>query len=316
MHVAKSDLDVIAIAGLTALVTGLYLLVAAAALLIRTTPRWWRLLSVALVVLVLQFILSSPSPSIRPTCPQFRWARRPRADSGLAVQNVTLTASDGVHLAAWYISSYNGAAVVLLHGAGSTRTSVLGQASVLARHAYGVLMVDARGHGQSGGDAQDNGWWGNNDTSSAVSWLEARPDVVGGKIAVVGMSMGGEEAIGAAGANPRIRAVVTDGALWRGAMDDGWLPHSFSGYVERASLQRANSADRPAELPRPTPPSLASSLRARGTRPVLLIAGKPELKGNRFLRERVAHQRRVVGTARYRTHPGPGETSGRRGRHT
>ena len=205
------------------------------------------------------------------------------ADRGFAYQNVTLTTSDGVHLAAWYIPSQNGAAVVLLHGAGSTRTSVLGQASVLARHGYGVLLVDARGHGQSGGYAQDNGWWGNSDTSSAVSWLKTRPDVVGGKIAVVGISMGGEEAIGAAGADPRIRAVVTDGALWRGAMDDGWLPHSFTGYVERASLS-VQTALTELLTSAPTPPSLASSLRAAAPRPVLLIAAKPELQGDRLLR--------------------------------
>ena len=285
MHVAKSDLDVLAIAALVALVTGLYLLVAAAALLIRTTPGWWRLLSVVVVVLVLQFILEPFSIAIYSTnLPIIPLGSATPADRGLVYQNVTLTASDGVHLAAWYIPSHNGAAVVLLHGAGSTRTSVLGQASVLARHGYGILMVDARGHGQSGGDAQDNGWWGNNDTSSAVSWLEARPDVVGGKIAVVGMSMGGEEAIGAAGADPRIRAVVTDGALWRGAMDDGWLPHSFSGHVERASLS-VQTAVTGLLSSAPTPPSLASSLRATAPRPVLLIAAKPELNGDRLLRK-------------------------------
>jgi pimeloyl-ACP methyl ester carboxylesterase len=182
------------------------------------------------------------------------------------------------------LRSRNGAAVVLLHGAGSTRTSVLDQASVLARHGYGVLLVDARGHGQSAGNAQDNGWWGNSDTSSAVTWLEARPDVVGGKIGVVGISMGGEEAIGAAGADPRIRAVVTEGAIWRGAMDDGWLPHSFTGYVDRASLS-VQTAVTSLLTSAPTPPSLTSSLKATAPRPVLLIAGKPELQGDQRLRD-------------------------------
>ncbi len=284
MHVAKSDLDVIAIAGLVALVAGLYLLVAASWLLIRTTSGWWRLIAIAAVVLVLQFVLEPFSIAIYATnLPSTPLGSATPADRGFAYQNVTLTTAGGVHLAAWYIPSHNGAAIVLLHGAGSTRTSVLGQASVLARHGYGVLLVDARGHGKSGGYAQDNGWWGNSDTASAVSWVETRPDVVGSKIAVVGISMGGEEAIGAAGADPRIRAVVTDGALWRGAMDDGWLPHSFTGYVERASLS-VQTALTELLTSAPTPPSLASSLRAAAPRPVLLIAAKPELQGDRLLR--------------------------------
>ena len=54
-------------------------------------------------------------------------------------------------LAGWYAPSRNGAAVVLLHGAGSTRSNVLDEAVVLAEHGYGVLMLDARGHGESAG---------------------------------------------------------------------------------------------------------------------------------------------------------------------
>ena len=284
MHVAKSDLGLIAVAGLVALIAGLYLFVAATVLLIRTTPGWWRVLSVALVLLVLQFVLEPFSIAIYgANAPAFPLDSATPASRGLPYQNVTLATSDGVHLAAWYVPSHNGAAVVVLHGAGSTRTSVLGQAAVLGRHGYGVLMVDARGHGQSGGDAQENGWWGNSDISSAVGWLETRSDVVDGKVAVLGMSMGGEEAIGAAGADPRIRAVVTDGALWRGAMDDGWLPHSFSGYVERASLS-VQTALTGLLTSAPTPPSLASSLRATAPRPVLLIASKAEIQGDRILR--------------------------------
>jgi len=116
-----------------------------------------------------------------------------------------------------------------------------------------------------------------------VTWLDARRDVVGGRVGVVGISMGGEEAIGAAGADPRIRAVVTEGALWRGAMDDGWLPHSFTGYVDRVALS-VQTALTGLLTSAPTPPSLTSSLRSTAPRPVLLVAGKPELQGDRLLR--------------------------------
>jgi dipeptidyl aminopeptidase/acylaminoacyl peptidase len=116
---------------------------------------------------------------------------------------VALRTADGVRLSAWYVPPRNGAAVVLLPGAGSTRTAVLGQAAVLARHGYGALLVDSRGHGRSGGHAMDFGWWGGRDITAAVSYLTRQPGVQPGKIAVLGLSMGGEQAIAALATQPR-----------------------------------------------------------------------------------------------------------------
>ena len=121
---------------------------------------------------------------------------------GLGYQDVAFRTVDGVRLSAWYIPPRNGAAVVLLSGAGSTRSAVLGQAAVLARHGYGALLVDTRGHGRSGGHAMDFGWWGNRDLAGAVSFLDRQSGVRADKIAVLGESMGGEQALAAAGPIP------------------------------------------------------------------------------------------------------------------
>ena len=134
------------------------------------------------------------------------------ASKGLSYEAVTVTTPDGVRLAGWYLSSTNRAAVVLLHGAGSTRSNVLDEAAVLARHGFGVLMIDARGHGDSAGRAMDFGWHGDADIAAATGYLAERPDVDPERIGVVGMSMGGEEAVGATSTNDRIRAVVAEGA--------------------------------------------------------------------------------------------------------
>ncbi len=77
------------------------------------------------------------------------------ADLGLDHENVTLTTVDGVDLAAWYVPSTSSAAVVMMHGAGSTRSDVLDQAAVLHRNGFGTLLIDARGHGDSNGTAMD-----------------------------------------------------------------------------------------------------------------------------------------------------------------
>jgi dienelactone hydrolase len=104
---------------------------------------------------------------------------------------------------------------------------VLDQAVVLARHGYGVLLFDARGLGRSGGRAMDVGWYGDRDVSAAVDYLRGRPDVDPGRIGAVGLSMGGEEAIGAMAADSRIRAVVAEGATNRVADDWRWLPDEY-----------------------------------------------------------------------------------------
>jgi uncharacterized protein len=159
-------------------------------------------------------------------------------------------------LPAWYVPPHNGAAVVLLPGAGSTRTAVLGQAAVLARHGYGALLVGTRGHGLSGGHAMDFGWWGGRDIAAAVSFLARQPGVRSGQIAVLGESMGGEQALAAAGSDPRIRAVVAEGAEGQQYGDHGWRPHDITGVVDRgmewvqyAAAGLLSGAPRPMSIP-------------------------------------------------------------------
>ena len=130
----------------------------------------------------------------------------------------------------------------------------------------------------------DFGWWGNRDIDGAVTWLAARSDVTAGRIGVVGLSMGGEEAIGAAATDTRIRAVVTEGAVWRGSMDTGWLATDLDGYIQRAMLAIQTAITR-LLTSAPQPISLHRAIQAINPRPLLLIAGRSELRGDRYLRD-------------------------------
>ncbi len=285
LHVVKSDVTVAAAAALAVLAAGLLLTGLAVHRLWRATARWWRLLGLPLAFVLVEFVLIPFTAAIYATnVPASELANTTPADHGLTYQDVTLTTGDGVRLAAWYIPSRNGAALVALHGAGSTRSGVLDQAAVIARHGYGVLLLDARGHGRSAGTAMDNGWWGDQDIAAAVRWLQLRPDVRDRRIGALGLSMGGEEAIGAAAHNRGLHAVVAEGALWRGAMDTAWLPTDLEGYIERGMLavQTAVSAVL-TDAPRPI--SLERALIEAAPTPVLLIAGQPELRGDRYLRD-------------------------------
>ncbi len=285
MHLVKSDVDAVALAGIGSLGSGLVLFALGVVRLWRATPGWWRVAALPIALVVVEFVLIPCTAAIYATnLPATALGNVTPAARGFAYLDVTLTTVDHVRLSAWYIPSRNGAAIVLLHGSGSTRTSVLDQATVIARHGYGVLLVDARGHGRSRGIGMDFGWWGDRDTLAAVTWLEARPDVAGGRVGAVGMSMGGEEALGAAAADPRIRVVVTEGALGRGSMDSAWLPNTPQGYIERGMLT-VQTAVTGLLTSAPEPASLRRAVVAIAPRPVLLIAGRPELRGDRQLRD-------------------------------
>jgi dienelactone hydrolase len=117
----------------------------------------------------------------------------------------------------------------------------------------------------------DFGWYGERDVSAAVDWLRQRADVRPDRIAVLGLSMGGEEAIGAAGADGRIRAVVAEGATGRTAADKaGWLPHGVLGSIQRG-LDRVTFGLAGVLSGAPEPVTLTSSARRASPRPILLI---------------------------------------------
>jgi len=277
-HLGKTGLDAAAVAAAIVLVTGIVLLVWGATTLIRAIPGWWRLLAVPAAIALLWFVLfplamagiaanRAPAPLGSAT----------PATYGLAYQNVGVRTTDGVRLSGWYIPPRNGAALVVLPGSGSNRSAVLGQAAVLARHGYGVLLADPRGQGLSGGHAMDFGWWGDQDIAAAVSFLGRQPGVQAGKIAVLGESMGGEQALAAAGADPRIRAVVAEGATGQQLADRGWLPQGIDGVLQRGmEWVQYTAAGLLSGAPRPM--SIPDSLRAAAPRPALIIAAaaKPD----------------------------------------
>lgn len=191
----------------------------------------------------------------------------------VAPRDVSFRTADGATVSAWYLPGRNGAAVVLRHGAGSTRCSVRAHAAVLARHGYGVLMTDARGHGASGGRAMDFGWYGETDIAAAVAYLRRQPGVDPGRVGAVGLSMGGEEAIGALGTATGPAAVVAEGVTGRVAGDKAWLPGVY-GWRGTATERLAGLTYGAADLltDAAPPATLRRAVRAAAPRPVLVIS--------------------------------------------
>jgi len=198
---------------------------------------------------------------------------RPRAavataDLGRPYHDVTLRTSDGLDLAARYVPSRNGAAVVSY----PTRSGGIEQARMLVRHGYGVLLVDARGYDGSEGDPNLFGWDGAKDVDAAVAWLAGREDVADGRIGGIGFSVGGEVMLESAASNEALRAVVSEGAGVRSVREhllrgpEGWF--SLPEVAVQTGVVAVLSGTGP-------PPSLTELLPEIAPRPVLLIyAGK------------------------------------------
>jgi uncharacterized protein len=270
-HLAKAGLDAAATLAAVVLATGLFLLVWGAVALVRAIPGWWRLLAIPAAWVLLELVLFPLTMAVIATNqPPGALGTATPAKYGLTYRSVAFRTADGVRLSAWYIPARNGAAVVLLPGSGSTRTAVLPQAAVLVRHGYGTLLLDPRGHGLSGGHAMDFGWWGDQDTAAAVSFLARQPGVRADKIAVLGESMGGEQALAAMGTDPRIRAVVAEGATGQQLADRGWRPHGIGGVLQRGiEWVQYTAAGMLSGAPRPM--SIPDAVGA-ADRPVLIIA--------------------------------------------
>ncbi len=130
---------------------------------------------------------------------------RPIPALGLGEERVEVTTSDSLALEAAYVPSKNGAAMIVYPGAGRTDVG-----RMLARHGYGVLLLEPRGQGGSEGDVVR--WAGDTDIIAGAEYLRSRPDVEDDRIGAIGFSIGGEQLLEAAARSTAIRAVVSEGA--------------------------------------------------------------------------------------------------------
>ena len=130
---------------------------------------------------------------------------RPIPALGLGEERVEVTTSDSLALEAAYVPSKNGAAMIVYPGAGRTDVG-----RMLARHGYGVLLLEPRGQGGSEGDVVR--WAGDTDILAGAEYLKSRPDVDDDRIGAIGFSIGGEQLLEAAARSTALKAVVSEGA--------------------------------------------------------------------------------------------------------
>ena len=126
-------------------------------------------------------------------------------------ENITLTTSDGIQLAAVFYApeSINAEpdVLILVHEAYRDHSSWDDFCIAAKENGYAVVALDLRGHGQSGGDlvfdeAMDH------DIDAVLDWISAFPDLNEDRIAIAGASVGANLALRAGARHPQINSLV------------------------------------------------------------------------------------------------------------
>jgi pimeloyl-ACP methyl ester carboxylesterase len=251
----------------------------------RGLKYWARLLSIgmiggiALACIIIELIyivtITQPAPSVVGDPPQ--------NNNGREYQPVTLfNEQDDIRLSGWYLPSENGATVILLHGFGGNRLDMKARADVLARHGFGVLMYDLRGHGESEGDVRAFGWQDVEDVKSALEFLSNREEVDPNKIGILGFSIGGQIAIRATAEYKQIKAIIADDPGFV-TVDDAPAPSNTKGkFIYLVSWVDGRGVSLWTGIPIPT--GVTDVIRDISPRPIMFIGTGQSKEGQALVR--------------------------------
>jgi uncharacterized protein len=133
--------------------------------------------------------------AVRFSAPNREPPERTPADAGLEYREVSFESADRVPLEAWWVPPAEGEssrAAVLVHGWDGDKSDehVIETASIYVRAGYGVLLLDLRGTGGSGGERRTLGYKETRDVQGALAWLDEE-GFEPGEVVLHGWSMGG-----------------------------------------------------------------------------------------------------------------------------
>jgi uncharacterized protein len=146
---------------------------------------------------------------------------------GLQHEDVFFTAADGSRLHGWWLPAKGAAlgSVLHLHGNAANVSNHLPLVAWLPAAGFNVLMLDYRGFGRSQGRPTLDGVV--DDAAAALAYLRTRPGVDGGRLIVLGQSLGGA---------PALRLLARDGDGVRLAVIEAAFA-SYRGIARDAAMQ-------------------------------------------------------------------------------
>jgi uncharacterized protein len=174
------------------------------------------------------------------------------AQYGLKSEAVSFQSLDGINLKGWWIPAQGSAphqpgvlgTVILAHGNGGNRSSMLSRAAFLAVNGYNAFPIDLRAHGESGGNYMTPGYLEALDILGAVEAAKRRGER--GPFVALGHSYGARAALWATARSNDISATISDGGfisiystLRREAALVGSDPNA--SFPEKAGIRMANT---------------------------------------------------------------------------
>lgn len=164
------------------------------------------------------------------------------ADDGLAYEDVRLTTSDGVELAAWFMpgeAGPAGGAVVFSHGNAGNIAGRIPGARAFLEAGFAVLLYDYRGYGASTGTPSEEGTY--KDAEAAYDWLVKQRGFDPAGLVSYGESLGGGVAIELARRRP-VAAVFVENTFTSlpdvGARLYPYLPVRLLATIRYASIEK------------------------------------------------------------------------------
>jgi dipeptidyl aminopeptidase/acylaminoacyl peptidase len=192
-----------------------------------------------------------------------RGLRAPRVPHDLArvhpgvpadrVREVRIPAPRGTSLAGW-LAMPSGAgqhpvpAVLVMHGWGANAAMMWPVVPPLHQSGLAVLLIDARCHGHSDGEAFTSMPRFAEDIAAGLAWLKHQPDIDTDKLALLGHSVGAAACLLHASRHHDVRAVVSLSAfahpreLMRGFMADKRVPYPVVGWYVMRHVQQVIGA--------------------------------------------------------------------------
>jgi pimeloyl-ACP methyl ester carboxylesterase len=148
--------------------------------------------------------------------PEWRVLDGAPATYGLAAERVGFRSQDDLEISGWWLTDgisaeARRASVVVVHGLGGNRASMLPIAKFLVAAGYDVLAIDLRAHGESDGAYPSPGYLEVAEVAAAVDHAHRRSSP--GPVILFGHSLGGVAVLHAAGRGVDVAAVVADSAF-------------------------------------------------------------------------------------------------------
>ncbi len=147
------------------------------------------------------------------TRPQDRSLKDTPGRHGIAYEDVSFNAADGLKLSGWFIPpTSRNAILICTHGLFRNRIEMLERIVPVVRAGYGALLYDTRSHGSSDSGLISLGYHERNDVLGAIEYVKRRyqDSADHPQIVLMGVSMGADSTLEAAAESSDYAAIVLD----------------------------------------------------------------------------------------------------------